>query len=319
MTSRRILITGARGYLGGRLVRHLVSTGHTVVGTSRAATSTPAAWPAEARLLQLDPLGEAADAREILREVDCVIHLAAANEWRSIADPDAALIETGSGTRRMLEAAIAANVRRFVFLSTVHVYGAPLDGVLSEDRLPQPSHPYAITHLAAEAFVSAADVAGRIEGVNVRLSNGIGAPAWMNVDRWTLVGNDLARQAVETGEIVVRSPDQWRDFIPLADVCTGLEMLSVTAPHTRAQTVFNLAAGVAMQVGTIAQRTASLAREVTGRPVSVRGAFQAADPATASFRIPIDRMKAFGYVPSGSDVLDREIAETITLIQDRQR
>ena len=117
--------------------------------------------------------------------MDAIVHLAAMNEMDCARDPAAALEVNTALTLRLLNAAVAAGVRRFVYLSTAHVYGAPLRGHIDERALPRPVHPYAITHRAAEDFVLAAFDAGRIEGVVLRLSNGVGAPAHAAVDRWT--------------------------------------------------------------------------------------------------------------------------------------
>jgi len=71
--------------------------------------------------------------------------------------------------------------------------------------VPRPVHPYAITHHAAEDFVLAAHDEKRLMGYVIRLSNGFGAPAHAGVDRWTLLVNDLCRQAVQTRQLILRS------------------------------------------------------------------------------------------------------------------
>jgi UDP-glucose 4-epimerase len=204
--------------------------------------SAAVGWPEGVALRTLTPTDDPATTAPALAGVDCVIHLAAASEARSASHPDAAVFETGTGTRRVLDAAIGAGVPRFVYLSTIHVYGA-LEGRLSETSAARPTHPYAVAHRLAEDFVLAAHDAGKIEGAVVRLSNGIGAPAWMEVDRWSLVGNDLARQAVLTGELVLKAPDQWRDFIALSDVCRGIAMLIEADRDSLGDGLFNLGGG----------------------------------------------------------------------------
>lgn len=308
-----ILVTGARGYLGGRLVQKLTGAGHAVAGTSRGEAAPPPGWPHGARLLALNPTDEPAVIAPKLAGVDCVIHMSAANELRSGSDPDAAVWETGVGSRRLLEAAIAAGVRRLVYLSTIHVYGAPLQGRLTEDSPARPGHPYAIAHRLAEDFVLAAHAAGRIEAAVVRLSNGIGAPAWRDVDRWTLVGNDLARQAVETGTMVLKAPGQWRDFIPLSDICVGLELLA-SSPEGRLGGVFNLGGGGARRIVEIANLMAAAAEHRLGRPVRIESRGPPPDVSPAPFEYVIDRMRGLGFEPSGEAGLVRELEATVALL-----
>ena len=46
-------------------------------------------------------------------------------------------------TIKFAQAALKAGVKRFIFLSTIHVYSSKLIGVFSEDSIPSNSHPYA--------------------------------------------------------------------------------------------------------------------------------------------------------------------------------
>jgi UDP-glucose 4-epimerase len=101
-------------------------------------------------------------------------------------------------------------------MSTTHVYG-PQVGRLEETTLPAPRHPYATSHRAAEDAVLAAS--GNFTAMVLRLSNGFGAPTHAQANCWTLLVNDLCRQAVTDCTLRLRSAGlQHRDFIPLADV-----------------------------------------------------------------------------------------------------
>ena len=104
----------------------------------------------------------------------------------------------GVATKRLVEAASRAGVKKFIYLSTAHVYASPLVGTITEQTLPNNSHPYASSHLAGESAVLNADERGVIQGVVMRLSNAYGAPMHKGVNCWMLVVNDLCRQAVQT-------------------------------------------------------------------------------------------------------------------------
>ena len=86
--------------------------------------------------------------------MEWVIHLAALNERDSVKYPSEAIVVNIDETRIILENSIENNVEHFIYFSTAHIYGAPLEGNDYEKNLcPRPVHPYAITHNAAEDYV----------------------------------------------------------------------------------------------------------------------------------------------------------------------
>jgi UDP-glucose 4-epimerase len=173
--------------------------------------------------------------------IEAVVHLAAMNAANSKRDPVAALEMNGVSTARLIQVAIKAGVRRFVYISTAHVYGSPLAGTITEETCPRPLHPYATSHRAAEDVVRTASTQGFIEGAVLRLSNAFGSPARAEADCWDLLFNDLCRQAVVSGALVLRSSGmQRRDFISMTDACRAIQhCLRLPAASLRDR-VFNL-------------------------------------------------------------------------------
>lgn len=231
-----ILITGANGYLGGNLTRHFTGIpGYEVRAGARRAC---ALMPPTAGFVQLDLL-DTASLELACVGVDAVVHLAATNEIESQADPVRATELNVAGTIRLLEAARRQGVKQFLYFSTAHVYGSPLQGTIDEGTLPRPTHPYSITHRAAEDFVLAER--GRLAGTVVRLSNAVGAPANVNIRRWTLIGNDLCRQAVTTGKMVLHSSGiQVRNMVAMSDVARAAQHLLDLPVDATSQRIFNL-------------------------------------------------------------------------------
>ncbi len=92
--------------------------------------------------------------REAVGGVEGVIHLAARVHMpRSPGDMEAFRRVNVEGTRSVLEAAVAAGVRDFVFVSTVKVMGETSDEPWTEDMRPLPVDPYGATKLEAEHVV----------------------------------------------------------------------------------------------------------------------------------------------------------------------
>lgn len=317
--AQAVLITGAKGYLGGRLVTSLARDASlTVTGTTRGSATMPLGWPAQSSLRQLDPLQQTdQELSAALRGIDTIVHLAAPNEIVSASDPLGALRDTAAATLKLLLAARSAGCRRFIYLSTIHVYGSPLQGRISESGLPRPVHPYAIAHRAAEDFVLAAYAKSEIEGVVLRLSNGIGAPAWPTIDRWTLIGNELCRQAVTEGRVVLRSSGlQWRDFILLRDFVTAARHMIAIAPSTLGDGLFNLGGRLPLRMIDIAELVATRAGTMLGRTIPVERAAPAPDESWPSIDYAIDRIAATGFVPSPREALADEIDATLALCRD---
>jgi UDP-glucose 4-epimerase len=223
-----VVITGAGGFIGGRLTARFLEQGWEV----RALSRERAPWlSVEQHVFDLADEGAGDELARALEGADTVVHLAGGNEVVSANTPAAALGTTVVAAERVAEACASSGVGRLVCLSTVHVYGARIaPGVtLTEDMRPEPRAVYGISRLASE-HVAASVSDGHYELVVLRLTNSVGAPYDPGVDRWTLVANDLCRQGAANGELKLRSSGvQWRDFVSLRDVCAALTLASEPA------------------------------------------------------------------------------------------
>jgi UDP-glucose 4-epimerase len=252
-----------------------------------------------------------------MRGVDVVVHLAAPNEIVCNRDPVEALLSGGIGCLKLLRAARKVECRRFIFLSTIHVYGSPLIGRIVETNLPNPLHPYAIVHRTAEDFVLAAHAKGEMEGVVLRLSNGIGAPAWATVDRWTLIGNDLCQQAISNNCVVLKSSGlQWRDFIMLRDFVQALNLMIEVPPKALNDGLFNLGGRLPLRMIDIAELVAQRASAMLDRQIDVRRETAPPNENWSSVDYAIDRIAIAGFAPSPQAQLANEIDETLALCRD---
>ncbi|MTD47103.1 SDR family NAD(P)-dependent oxidoreductase [Conexibacter sp. W3-3-2] len=130
---RRIVVTGAGGFIGAALCRRLVADGDEVVGLDRspAVADRVQATGATFRAADVtDPAGVAA----AVEGADGVIHTAAlVSDWGAMAD--FVRVNVG-GTRTVLDAAQAAGVRRVVHLSSVATWGYEFRGDLASEDAP---------------------------------------------------------------------------------------------------------------------------------------------------------------------------------------
>jgi UDP-glucose 4-epimerase len=296
----RVLVTGGSGYLGGRLVSALAGSDSCVVriGLRRASPAPDSALDAEVAVTDWHSDESLAIS---CRGVDAIVHAAGMNAASCRADPVAALEFQGLATARLLRAAIAAGVRRFIYVSTAHVYGAALRGVVDESTCPRPLHPYATSRRAGEDVVLAARADGALQGIVLRLSNSFGSPAQPSgaVECWKLVANDLCRQGVVGGRMVLQTAGQQRrDFIAISEACRAITHFLGSA-HDPADTgLFNVGGDWSPTLLELAQFIGSRIEHNMGtRPGIVTGA--ATDSVGgAEFRYSTARLHATGFVPA---------------------
>lgn len=239
----RVLITGGFGYLGGRVAQHLSSLGGYEVILGSRTVHEPPDWLPQASVRQTlwDSPSNLDDA---CAGVDAVIHASGMNAQDCAIDPVVALEANGVNTGRLLQAAIRQGVKRFIYISTAHVYGSPLEGTITEETCPLSLHPYATSHRAGEDLVRYAHQRGQIEGIVVRLSNAFGAPTNKEVNCWMLLINDLCRQAVTTQRMTLRSSGlQRRDFITLHEVAKVTAHLIQLPSIKLKNNIFNIGGG----------------------------------------------------------------------------
>jgi len=266
-----ILITGGLGYIGGRIASYLKKKkpDSSILFTTRNKDRKLPLWTDKFTVLRMNFLDEdsIADCFED-KGIDVIIHLAALNEIDSIKDPALALEVNTQGTYKLLNIASRKKIDRFVYFSTFHVYGETSSSVITEETPTTPFHPYAITHRAAEDFVTFFNHYHKMKTLIFRLSNGYGYPMDMDINRWTLVFNDLCRQAVTSGRIVLKSSGkQHRDFISLHDVARAVYHFLFAVPDKWGDGLYNLGGNCSMSILDVAEKISDVYREKYKRDI----------------------------------------------------
>ena len=165
----RLLVTGANGFIGRALCARLAAAHIPHVGAVRALA------PGDAGSREIAALGDfaAADWTQVLEGVDTVVHLAGrahVTTAREASDPTPFVVANVHVTRRLLDAAARAGVRRVILASTIKVYGeatAPGRPFRAGDPTA-PQDAYAHSKAGAEHVLWRACRAGKIEGVVLR-------------------------------------------------------------------------------------------------------------------------------------------------------
>lgn len=147
----KVAITGATGYTGGRVAAALLARGDEVRALARP-TSAKADWATSRTSFVEGDLRDAAALRRLCEGVDVVVHVAAV--YRTAGHPDSFFHDINvGGTARLLDAAAAAGVKRFVHTSTVGVHGHIANPPADEQSAIAPGDIYQCTKAEADALV----------------------------------------------------------------------------------------------------------------------------------------------------------------------
>jgi nucleoside-diphosphate-sugar epimerase len=168
---KKVLITGANGFIGNKLMTHYQAQGIPVVGVDLSGNGED--------IFQGD-IGQPETISQLLQDCDVVVHTAALVS-NSIADADMWRVNV-LATRNLIAAAEKHKVRRFVQISSIVAYGNSAEGELNEE---QPVHAdggsYVLTKLASEHAVLAATANSPMELVIIRPGDvyGPGSRPWV--------------------------------------------------------------------------------------------------------------------------------------------
>ncbi len=268
-------------------------------------------WLGEVRTVHLD-WNSSHSLAQSCRNMDAVVHLAGMNAGDCAEDPVAALAFNGIATGRLVQAAIQQGVRRFIYLSSAHVYASPLQGRITEETCSTNLHPYATSHRAGEDAVRYAYQKGDVEGIVVRLSNAFGPPAHEDVNCWMLLVNALCREVVTSRKMTLRTPEQSRDFVAMGDVCRAIRHFLDLPRGLLGGGIFNVG-GQSVSVHAMAERIRKRCEKILGfRPeIVMPTSIKENDVNFLDYRT--DRLASTGFATSLG--LDEEIDATLLMCQ----
>ncbi|MGW2842926.1 NAD-dependent epimerase/dehydratase family protein [Streptomyces sp. NPDC001493] len=299
--SRRVLITGGCGYVGSALVSRLVRDGGyhvTVLDNGLIPGWRMEGGPVD--YIECD-VRDIDDWSAVLKNVDCVVHLAAV-----VGDP-AGSINTELtwevnylATVRLATECRKAGVARFVFASTCSNYGV-VDDVADIDSPLQPQSVYAESKVRAEHHLLVSQDVG-FTPVIVRFATLYGLAPRMRFD---LAVNVMTAHAVRNSKVEVHGGKQWRPFLHVNDAAKALQLAMEAGATPSVPQVYNCGSDAdCYQLGDIGRQ---IAAEVPGSEVVTL------DSVTdvRDYRVSFERMeKHLGFRP------DMKVVDGIREIRD---
>lgn len=173
----RVLVTGGAGFIGANLCRALIDTQEVteVIAFDNLSTGDKQNLAGvDANLIEADLL-DLGTLREAIRGSSAVVHLGARPSVpKSLQDPLASHHANATGTLHVLEAARLEAVPHVVLASSSSVYGSNPTLPKSEDLIPEPMSPYAVSKLATEAYARAYSTSFGLKTLSFRFFNVFG-------------------------------------------------------------------------------------------------------------------------------------------------
>jgi NAD dependent epimerase/dehydratase len=253
-SGRKVLVTGAAGFIGSHLVESLASDGAEVRAFVRYNSRNDYGW-----LEQLDDTlgdeveifrGDLANPEAVynaVRECDTIFHLGALIPIPYSYQHPREFVEANvAGTLNVLEACRREPVRRIVHTSTSEVYGTALRVPIDEEHPLNAQSPYAATKIGADQLALSFRRSFEMPVVVARPFNTFGPRQSARAVIPTLITQALALESVELG-----STHPTRDFLYVEDLARGFRRCA-EADGVEGE-VINLGTGTEISIADLAE------------------------------------------------------------------
>ena len=243
----KVLIIGGSGYLGRHLYEAYSGSGYLVsIGSRRTCIPSDP----NIQVVKLDAYVDSIMAlTEKVSGFDLVVNCAGLDAAASEKDPKAAIRYNAIANYNLALASLQASVKKFIFISTAHIYGHPLSGLALETDPLKSNTIYGMSKFCGEEFLRSVSVRSEFKSISVRLANCFGPPINPFVNCWHLLVNDVCLQATRKNYVKINSDgSELRDFISIYNARNAIVHLSELTPTKSHNAIFNLGFGHSISV-----------------------------------------------------------------------
>lgn len=254
---RKVLVTGAAGFIGSHLAEALVRAGATTRAMVHYNSAGSRGWLEHSAVRDEIEIiaGDIADRdsiKEAVAGTDVVFHLAALIAIPySYRAPESYVRTNIIGTMNALQAAREAGIERFIQTSTSEVYGTARYAPIDEGHPLQGQSPYSASKIGADKISEAFHLSFGVPVTTVRPFNTFGPRQSARAVIPTIIGQCLAGAKIELGALAPT-----RDFTYVGDTVAGF-LAVADAAETIGETI-NLGVGNEISIGDLAKLIAQL-------------------------------------------------------------
>lgn len=223
----KIVITGGNGYIGARLCLYLANEGNQVIPVCFPFAPKNEDWNSKMfAILEGDIRQDETITKIAELTPDVIIHLVSLNHFDSEKEPGFVNDVNVLPTWRLLDACTKNGLKKFIYFSTIQVYGKLPNSIIDETYPVKTVNTYGLTHLLSEQICDHYNRKTETNVISIRLSNSYGDPIFDENNCWWLAINDLCKNAYTNKEIRLLSDGTpQRDFIHGNDVCEAIRVL----------------------------------------------------------------------------------------------
>lgn len=258
ISSKRVLVTGADGFIGSHLVELLVRKGAHVNALALYNSFNDWGWLEGLTCLpQIQVIsGDVRDSHfcmKLVRDIDVIFHLAALIPIPYSYQAPGSYVDTNvGGTLNLCQAALNSGIERMVHVSTSEVYGSARFVPMDETHPLYAQSPYSATKIGADAVVNSFYCSFGLPAVVARPFNTYGPRQSARAVIPTIISQLAAgRDGVSLGDTRTT-----RDFTFVEDTCRG--MLALAEADAVAGEVFHIGSNFEISIGDLFKLIAGL-------------------------------------------------------------